>query len=175
MEGLKEKIRNIPNFPQKGILFKDITTLLSDRKAYNKAIDILKDRYIDMHIDLVVCIEARGFVIGGALAYGLNSGVTLIRKPGKLPYTTYKDSYELEYGRNEIEIHTDAIKPGQRVLIVDDLLATGGTVGAAIELVKRLDGEIVELAFLIELTFLNGRERLKDYNIYSLIQFGKEE
>ncbi|MFV1951820.1 MAG: adenine phosphoribosyltransferase [Nitrospinota bacterium] len=171
MEELKEKIRDIPDFPQKGILFKDITTLLSDTKAYKRAIDILKDRYTDRQIELVVCVEARGFLIGGALAYVLNSGVTLIRKPGKLPYTTYKASYELEYGKNEVEIHTDAIKPGQRVLIVDDLLATGGTVGAAIELVKKLGGEIVELAFLIELTFLSGRDKLKDYDIYSLIQF----
>ncbi len=171
IEELKEKIRDIPDFPQKGILFKDITTLLSDTKAYKRAIDILKDRYADRHIELVVCVEARGFLIGGALAYVLNSGVTLIRKSGKLPYTTYKASYELEYGKNEVEIHTDAIKPGQRVLIVDDLLATGGTVGAAIELVKKLGGEIVELAFLIELTFLNGRDKLKDYDIYSLMQF----
>lgn len=171
---LKEKIRDIPDFPQKGIVFKDITTLLSDTKAYKRAIDMLKERYADKHIDLVVCIEARGFVIGGALAYGLNCGVTLVRKPGKLPYTTYKTSYELEYGKNEVEIHTDAIKPGQRVLIVDDLLATGGTVGAAIELVKKLGGEIVELAFLIELTFLNARDRLNNYDIYSLMQFGEE-
>lgn len=168
---LKNKIRDIPDFPKKGILFKDITTLLSDAKSFRQAIDILSHRYIGRHIDLVVGIEARGFIVGAALAYALNTGVILIRKPGKLPYITHKTAYELEYGTNEIEIHKDAIKSGQKILIVDDLLATGGTVHAATKLVKELKGEIEELAFLVELTFLKGREKLKDYEVYSLIQF----
>ena len=168
---LKSRIRDIPDFPKKGILFKDITTLLSDAKAFRQAIDILSHRYIGKHIDLVVGVEARGFVIGAALAYALNAGVILIRKPGKLPYITNKTAYELEYGTNEIEIHKDAIKAGQRVIIADDLLATGGTVNAATRLVRELKGEIVELAFLVELGFLKGREKLKDYGVYSLIQF----
>jgi adenine phosphoribosyltransferase len=170
-ENLREKIRDIPDFPKKGIIFKDITTLLNDPVAFSKAIDLLGDRYTEKKIDAVVGIEARGFIIGSALAYKLGAGFIPIRKPGKLPYKTHSMTYELEYGTDQLEIHQDAIKPGQRVLIVDDLLATGGTIKAAADLVAKLNAEILEIAFLIELTFLKGRDKLNKYNIYSLIQF----
>ncbi|MBI2880883.1 MAG: adenine phosphoribosyltransferase [Candidatus Tectomicrobia bacterium] len=171
MEDLKRMIRDIPDFPKKGVIFKDITTLLSNAKAFATAIDLIGDRYIDKKVDLVVAAEARGFVFGAALAYKLNAGVILIRKTGKLPYRTVKTLYELEYGTDELEIHEDAISEGNRVLLVDDLLATGGTSAAAADLIQRLKGDIVGFAFLIELTFLKGRERLGDYDIFSLIQF----
>lgn len=170
-EDLRSKIRDIPDFPQKGIIFRDITTLLSDPKAFNKSIDLLGERYKDKKIDAVVGIEARGFIIGAALAYKLNAGFIPIRKPGKLPYKTYSMTYDLEYGTDQIEIHQDAMKAGQRVLVADDLLATGGTIKAAADLVKKLNVEIAEIAFLIELTFLKGRDKLGGYNIYSLIQY----
>ena len=170
-ENLREKIRDIPDFPKKGIIFKDITTLLNDPVAFSKTIDLLGDRYTEKKIDAVVGIEARGFIIGSALAYKLGAGFIPIRKPGKLPYKTHSMTYELEYGTDQLEIHQDAIKPGQRVLIVDDLLATGGTIKAAADLVAKLNAEILEIAFLIELTFLKGRDKLNKYNIYSLIQF----
>lgn len=170
-ENLREKIRDIPDFPKKGIIFKDITTLLNDPVAFSKAIDLLGDRYTEKKIDVVVGIEARGFIIGSALAYKLGAGFIPIRKPGKLPYKTHSMTYELEYGTDQLEIHQDAIKPGQRVLIADDLLATGGTIKAAADLVAKLNAEILEIAFLIELTFLKGRDKLNKYNIYSLIQF----
>lgn len=171
IEDLKRMIRDIPDFPKKGVIFKDITTLLSNAKAFATAIDLIGDRYIDKKVDLVVAAEARGFVFGAALAYKLNAGVILIRKTGKLPYRTVKTLYELEYGTDELEIHEDAISEGNRVLLVDDLLATGGTSAAAADLIQRLKGDIVGFAFLIELTFLKGRERLGDYDIFSLIQF----
>lgn len=171
VENLKKIIRDIPDFPKKGILFKDITTLLNDPIAFSKAIDLLGNRYIDKKIDVVVGIEARGFIIGSALAYKLNAGFIPIRKPGKLPYKTYSMTYELEYGTDQLEIHQDAIKPNQRVLIADDLLATGGTIKATADLVKKFNAEVFEIAFLIELTFLKGRDKLNKYNIYSLIQF----
>jgi len=170
-EELKAKIREIPDFPRKGILFYDITTLLSDPIGFKQTIDIFTERYQNKKIDTVVGIEARGFVVASALAYNLNTGLTLIRKPGKLPYKTVKKSYELEYGTNEIEIHEDAISPGQKVLLVDDLLATGGTIRAAVDLVDQLEGEILECAFMIELVFLNGREKLKDVDIFSIMQY----
>lgn len=170
-EELKAKIREIPDFPKKGILFYDITTLLSDPSGFRQTIDIFSERYQNKKIDNVVGIEARGFTVASALAYNLNTGLTLIRKPGKLPYKTVKKSYELEYGTNEIEIHEDAISPGQKVLLVDDLLATGGTIGAATDLVRQLKGEILECAFIIELAFLNGREKLKDVDIFSIMQY----
>ncbi|MFQ6111641.1 MAG: adenine phosphoribosyltransferase [Nitrospinota bacterium] len=171
VKDLTRYIRNIPDFPTKGVLFKDITTLLSDAKAFHTAIDILGNRYIGKHIDLVVGVEARGFIIGAALAYKLNAGVILMRKPGKLPYKTHSTIYELEYGKDTLEVHQDSINHGQNVLIADDLLATGGTTAAAIQLVEKMGGHIVELAFLIELSFLKARERLKKYPIFSLIQF----
>ncbi len=171
MEELKKLIRDIPDFPKKGVLFRDITPLLSDGKAFKKAIDAIGDRFIDKKVDVVVGVEARGFIMGAALAYKLGAGVILIRKPGKLPYNTHKVMYELEYGTDSLEIHADAIKPGQNILIADDLLATGGTVKGVTDLVKKFDCNIVGLAFLIELEFLKGRERLKDYEVFSLIKY----
>lgn len=171
MERLKRLIRDVPDFPKKGIIFKDITTLLSDRRAFARAIDTLANRYIDKEIDLVVGIESRGFVIGAALAYRLGAGVILVRKPGKLPYKAHKTVYELEYGTDQLEIHEDAIAPGQNVLIADDLIATGGTVRASVDLVEKLQGKIVECAFLVELEFLKGREKLDGYPVYSLLKF----
>jgi adenine phosphoribosyltransferase len=171
VEELKQLIRDIPDFPKKGIIFRDITPLLGDGKAFRKAIDAIGDRFIDKKVDVVVGVEARGFIMGAALAYKLGAGVILIRKPGKLPYNTHKVTYELEYGTDSLEIHADAIKPGQNILIADDLLATGGTVKGVTDLVKKFDCNIVGLAFLIELEFLKGRERLKDYEVFSLIKY----
>ncbi|WP_459942699.1 MULTISPECIES: adenine phosphoribosyltransferase [Deferrisoma] len=171
MDELKQKIRDIQDFPKPGIVFKDITTLLRDASSFNRAVDLLGHRYLDQPIDVVVGIEARGFVVGSALAYKLNKGVILVRKPGKLPYKTHSVSYELEYGTDTLEIHQDAIEPGQKVLIADDVLATGGTVRAVIDLIRRMGGEVVECAFLAELTFLQGREKLQDVPVHSLIQF----
>jgi adenine phosphoribosyltransferase len=168
---LKAHIRDIPDFPSKGIVFKDITPLLGDPQAFSMAIDILANRYIGGHVDRVVGVEARGFILGAALAYRLNTGLIMVRKPGKLPPATLKAAYELEYGKDELEIHRDAMSPGSRVVLVDDVIATGGTVRAAINLIKALQCEIIELAFLIELTFLHGRDRLQGYNIFSLIQY----
>ena len=171
IDDLKQKIRDIPDFPKKGIVFKDITPLLADGKAFRIAIDQIAAQFSDRNIDLVVGIEARGFIIAAALAYTLQAGTTLIRKPGKLPYRTHRASYALEYGSDALEIHQDALLPGQRILMVDDLLATGGTISAAIELITRLGGNVVGVAFLVELSFLEGRTRLKDYEVFSLIQF----
>ncbi|MFQ5694190.1 MAG: adenine phosphoribosyltransferase [Nitrospinota bacterium] len=171
MEDLKGMIRDIPDFPKKGVIFKDITTLLSNATAFATAIDLIGSRYIEKKVDLVVAAEARGFVFGAALAYKLNAGVIMIRKTGKLPHRTVKTLYELEYGTDELEIHEDSISEGNRVLVVDDLLATGGTAAAAADLVRKLRGEIIGLAFLVELCFLKGRDRLEDYDVFSLIQF----
>jgi adenine phosphoribosyltransferase len=171
VDDLKRRIRDIPDFPKPGILFRDITPLLSDGKAFQQAIDYLGERYLDKQIDVVVGVEARGFIMGAALAYKLGAGNILIRKSGKLPYKTHRTTYALEYGTDSLEIHQDAFRPGQRVLIADDLLATGGTISAAVELVRQLGGTIVELAFLIELTALKGRDKLKDHSIFSLIQY----
>ncbi len=171
MKDLKSKIRDVPDFPRKGIVFKDITTLLKEAAAFREAVDKLAERYRDKMIDMVVGVEARGFIIASPLAYKLGSGIIPIRKKGKLPAPTHRASYQLEYGEDELEIHRDAFGRGDRVLIVDDLLATGGTSLAAAELVNRLKGEVVELAFLIELTFLKGREKLKGYPVFSLIKY----
>ncbi len=171
VDDLKRKIRNIPDFPKPGILFRDITPLLADGRAFRQAIDYLGERYEGRQIDAVVGVEARGFIMGAALAYKLRAGNILIRKHGKLPYKTHRTTYALEYGTDTLEIHQDAFKRGQRVLIADDLLATGGTISAAVDLVRQLGGEIVELAFLIELTALKGRERLKEYPVFSLLQY----
>jgi len=171
IEALKLKIRDIPDFPQKGIVFKDITPLLNDPRTFKQAIDAMAYEYLDRHIDLVVSIEARGFIIGAALGYVLNAGLIPLRKPGKLPFLTHRLAYTLEYGSAELEIHRDAITPGQRVIIVDDLLATGGTMRAAVELVKALEAEIVGVAFLVELSFLQGRQRLQGSEIFSLVTF----
>lgn len=168
---LKAKIRDIPDFPQQGIIFKDITPLLSDSQAFNMVINLLADRYMKHHVDHVVGVEARGFILGAALAYKLNTGLILVRKPGKLPAETLQAAYELEYGMDQLEVHRDAVTPGERVVLVDDVIATGGTIGAALDLIKGLQCEIVELAFLIELTALKGRQRLQDYHVFSLLQY----
>ncbi|MBI1922406.1 MAG: adenine phosphoribosyltransferase [Geobacter sp.] len=171
MEDLKSIIRDIPDFPKKGIVFKDITTLLADAKSYQRMVDIISHRYVGKKIDKVVGVEARGFVIGAALAYKLGAGVVLVRKPGKLPSATFKKTYDLEYGSDTLEIHTDAIKKGERVLIADDILATGGTMSAVVDMVNSLGGEIEECCFMAELEFLNGRERLPQGKVYSLLKF----
>ncbi len=171
VEELRNRIRDIPDFPKPGILFRDITPLLADGPSFHQAIDSLAGRYLDQHIDVVVGVEARGFIMGAALAYALGAGNVLIRKRGKLPYKTHRTTYALEYGTDTLEIHQDAIHAGQRVLIADDLLATGGTISAAIELVEHLGGKIIEVAFLIELTALKGRDRLRGYPVFSLIQY----
>ena len=170
-EELKLKIRDIEDFPKPGIVFKDITTLLRDPSSFNRAVDLLGHRYIDKPVDAIVGIEARGFIIGAALAYKLNKGVILVRKRGKLPYKVHSTTYELEYGTDTLEIHQDAIDNGQRVVVADDLLATGGTVRAVVDLVRRMGGDVLECAFLTELTFLSGREKLSDVPVYSLLQF----
>ncbi len=168
---LSEYIRNIPDFPQPGIQFKDITTLLNNGPAFQQVSQMLIDRYREHAIDVVIGIESRGFIFGAPVAYGLGIGLVPIRKPGKLPSETYHMEYELEYGTNTIEIHRDAFQPGARVLIIDDLLATGGTMAAACTLVEKMGGTVVELAFLIELTFLNGRDKLQKHPVYSMIQY----
>ena len=171
MDDLETLIRDIPDFPKKGVIFKDITTLLKEGERFKEAIDEISNRYLDKKIDVVVSVEARGFIIGSAIAYKLGAGIVLIRKKGKLPWHTHQATYELEYGTDTLEIHQDAIKPGEKVLIVDDLLATGGTAAAVIRLVEGLKGQVVEVAFLIELTFLKGREKIEDYPIFSLIKY----
>lgn len=171
MEHLKEKIRSIPDFPKKGILFRDITTLIRDRKAFAGLIDTLADRFHGKKIDVVASVEARGFLIGGALAYRLGTGIVPIRKEGKLPWKTCTASYDLEYGKDTLEMHRDALQRGDNVLIVDDLLATGGTSSAAVTLVEQLGGKIVEIVFLIELTDLKGREKLSGQSVFSLIKY----
>ncbi|HEY6197905.1 MAG TPA: adenine phosphoribosyltransferase [Candidatus Binatia bacterium] len=170
---LSRAIRDIPDFPKKGIVFKDITPLLGNGPLFHKTIDVLAERYRDQKIDAVLGIESRGFIIGAALAYRLGAGFCIVRKPGKLPYETHSASYELEYGTDSLEIHRDAIKPGARVLIVDDLIATGGTAKAACELVSVLGGEVVECAFVIELSFLKGREKL-GCRSFSILRYDSE-
>ena len=168
---LAEFIRNVPDFPIKGIQFKDITPLLQNPKAFKQAVDVLAARYEGQQVDHVVSIESRGFIFGAPLAYKLGAGFVPIRKPGKLPAETIDVEYSLEYGTNTLEMHTDAIQPGQRVLLVDDLLATGGSARAAIDLIERLGGIVIGIAFLIELEFLKGTERLDGYDVFSIIRF----
>lgn len=168
---LKEYIRDVPDFPKPGILFKDITTLLGSKEAFNHVIEQLEQRYRDMSVDVVVGVEARGFIIGAAVATKLGAAFVPVRKPGKLPWKTYKVEYELEYGTDALEVHQDAIPAGCRTLLLDDLLATGGTTEATLKLLDNFDTEIVEVAFLIELEFLQGRKRLKDYPIYAMMSF----
>ncbi|HEY7591310.1 MAG TPA: adenine phosphoribosyltransferase [Candidatus Limnocylindrales bacterium] len=170
-EDLRAKIREIPDFPKPGILFYDITTLLKDGKAFKEAIDLMLAPYRKERIDAVVGMESRGFIFSAPMAYQLGAGLVPVRKLGKLPAETLTVEYALEYGSNTLEIHRDAIQPGQRVLIVDDLLATGGTVRGTIELVERLKGEVVGLAFLVELEFLKGRERLEGRQVTSVIRY----
>ena len=172
METLKSVIRDIPNFPKEGIIFKDITPLLSNPTSFKKAIDTLKARYKDKRIDQVVGVEARGFIFASALAYALDCGVVMVRKPGKLPYKTYKKTYSLEYGEDSIEVHQDAFEKGQNIVIIDDVLATGGTLAACVELVnKNFEVDLVEIGFLIELDFLKGRQKLGNIPIYSMMHF----
>jgi adenine phosphoribosyltransferase len=170
---LKKLIREVPDFPKKGILFYDITTLLKDKTGFAQLIDLFSEHYIGKQIDLILGMEARGFIFGPALAYRLNAGFVPVRKPGKLPAATVRVEYELEYGSNTLEMHKDAVQKGQRVLIVDDLLATGGTAEATARLVTSLGGEIAGLAFVVELDFLNGRDKLKPYNVFSLLHYDK--
>ena len=172
-DGLKKLIREVPDFPKKGILFYDITTLLKDKLGFARLIDALSEHYIGKEIDLVLGMEARGFIFGPALAYRLNAGFVPVRKPGKLPAETEKVSYELEYGSNSLEMHKDAIERGQRVLIVDDLLATGGTAVATAKLASGLGAQIAGLAFVVELDFLRGREKLAKYEIFSLLHYDR--
>lgn len=171
VEKLKEAIRDVPDFPKEGILFKDITTLCQDPLSFQRMVDLMSHHYMDKKIDVIVGIEARGFIVGAALAYKLGCGIVLVRKPGKLPYKTHKATYTLEYGEDTLEIHQDAIKKGQRVLIADDLLATGGTAEAVIKLVEKLEGDIVECAFIVELNDLKGRDRLTPQSVFSLIKY----
>ncbi len=168
---LEKYVRNIPDFPKKGIQFKDITTILNDKTAFKAAVDGLADTLKGKKIDYVVAAEARGFILGGALSYKLGCGFIPVRKPGKLPYKTYSHTYSLEYGSNELHIHEDAIPKNAKVLILDDLLATGGTAEALVNLVKKFNADIVGIAFLIELTDLKGKEKFKEYPVYSLIKF----
>jgi adenine phosphoribosyltransferase len=167
---LKKTIRDIPDFPKKGIIFKDITTLLKEAKAFREAVDLIVNEYKDRKIDSVVSVEARGFFFGAAVAYRLGVGLIPVRKKGKLPYKSAAVTYELEYGTDTLEMHEDAVKKGDRILIVDDLLATGGTVKAVTELIEKMGGVVTGIAFVIELLPLKGREKLKGYEVTSLIK-----
>ena len=168
---LKGRIRDIPDFPKEGIIFKDITTLLSDPAAFKKSVDLLANKFRKSDIQYVVGVEARGFIFGAALAYKMGAGFIPVRKKGKLPYKTRSVIYELEYGTDELEIHEDAVPAGSRVLVVDDLLATGGTIKAVIDLLKSSKAEISGVAFLVELGFLKGKDKLKDLEVYSVLKF----
>ena len=168
---LKKIIRDIPDFPKKGIIFKDITPLLQDPVAFRESVDKLYKEFEGKGVDVVVSIESRGFILGAVVAYKLGASFVPVRKKGKLPFITHSVTYELEYGTDTLEIHRDGVKEGQKVLVIDDLLATGGTAKAVAELVEKLKGEVVGIAFLIELTFLKGREKIKDYPLYALIKY----
>jgi adenine phosphoribosyltransferase len=174
MIDLKSTIRTVPDFPVKNIMFRDITTLIQNPEAFREANDQFYNRYKDLKIDKVAGIDARGFIFGAILAYRLNIGFVPVRKKGKLPFKTVSEKYSLEYGTAEIEIHEDAILPGERIVLVDDLIATGGTVATAIKLIEKLGGKIVECAFVIELPDLKGRDVIKNYNIHSLVEFEGE-
>ncbi|HOP63497.1 MAG TPA: adenine phosphoribosyltransferase [Spirochaetota bacterium] len=170
---IKSKVRTIPDFPQKGIMFRDVTTLIKDAEGFKEVIDKFIERYRDYDFDYIMGMEARGFIIGGALAFALGKGFIPVRKPGKLPSESISHEYELEYGKSTLEIHTDAIKKGDRVLLIDDLLATGGTALAGAKLAEQLGGEVVEMAFIIDLPDVGGRKRLADegYKVFYLIEF----
>ena len=172
-EPLKKLIREVADFPKKGILFYDITTLLKDKTGFAAIIDALSEHYLDKKVDLVLGMEARGFIFAPAVAYRLNAGFVPVRKPGKLPAATTRHDYALEYGANTLEIHKDAIEKGQRVIIVDDLLATGGTAEATTKLAASLGAEVVGLGFVVELDFLRGREKLAQYEVFSLLHYEK--
>jgi adenine phosphoribosyltransferase len=172
--GIQRAIRDVPNFPKPGIVFKDITPLLANGALFARTIDLLAERYQGQKIDTVLGIESRGFIIGAALAYKLGAGFSVVRKPGKLPYQKHQASYDLEYGTDTLEIHIDGIPRQARVIIADDLIATGGTAAATAELISKLGGTVVECAFVIELSFLKGRDKLKPYGVYSLLQYDSE-
>jgi adenine phosphoribosyltransferase len=172
---LKRKIRSIPDFPKKGIVFRDLTTLFQDHGAFREALSLLHNYYRDRRIDKVCGIEARGFIIGGALADRLNCGFVTVRKAGKLPAATVREKYELEYGTAELEIHRDAIEPGKNVLIVDDLLATGGTLAASCSLVKKLGATVFGVAAIVELSYLHGRDKLAGYDVFTLVEYDSEQ
>ena len=174
MEELKSFIRNVPDFPKKGIVFRDITTLTKDREKFSVVVDELAKRYEKKGVEYIVSVESRGFIFGAALSYAIGAGLVLVRKKGKLPGDTHEASYDLEYGKDTLEIHKDAFPKGAKVLILDDLLATGGTTAAALELVKKLGGEVIELAFVIELEFLKGRDKLKNVPVFSLVKYDAE-
>src|SRR5437763_9406515 len=173
MDDLKKLIREVPDYPKPGILFYDLTTLLKDKRGFQKLVDRLCDHYADREIDVVAGIEARGFIFAPALAYRLGAGFVPVRKPKKLPAKAASISYALEYGTDTLEIHEDAIKPGDRVIVCDDLLATGGTAAATVKLVQKLGGKVEGTAFAVELTFLNGRAKLPGLDVFSLIQYDK--
>jgi adenine phosphoribosyltransferase len=172
-EDLKKLIREIPDYPKPGILFYDITTLIKDRAGFARVVDYMTSPYLDQNVDLVLGMEARGFIFGPAMAYRLNAGFIPVRKPKKLPGEIVSHTYDLEYGTDTLEIHRDAIQPGQRVLIVDDLLATGGTAEAAATLANKLGADICGLSFLVELDFLNGRKKLEPYEVFSLLHYAQ--
>ncbi len=174
---LDEKIRTVPNFPKEGIMFKDITTLLKDSVAFRNAIDSMVEHFMkkDMHFDKVVSTEARGFILGSVLAYEFHAGFVPLRKPGKLPAETIKQEFETEYSTDAFEIHKDAIEEGESVLICDDLIATGGTLKAGVDLVEKLGGKVNGIAALVELTFLKGRDKVKGYDVFSLIKYDEEK
>ncbi|MBN1398372.1 MAG: adenine phosphoribosyltransferase [Bacteroidetes bacterium] len=174
MDKLTDSIRSIPDFPKKGIVFRDITTLLKNADALRTAVDLFTEKYKNLKIDKVIGIESRGFIIGAALAVRLGAGFVPVRKKGKLPAEVITEEYALEYGTDSIEMHIDAVKPGERVLLHDDLLATGGTMAAVIKLVEKLKGNIAGISFLIELSFLEGRKQLQEHEVYSLIKYDKE-
>jgi adenine phosphoribosyltransferase len=174
LASIRRAIRDIPDFPKPGIVFRDITPLLADGRVFRQTIDALAARYSNQRIDSVLGIESRGFIVGAPLAYQLGAGFSIVRKPGKLPFSTHSASYELEYGTDRLEIHVDGLPKNARVVIADDLIATGGTAKATAELVTKLGGTVVECAFVIELTFLRGREKLKPHGVFSLVQYDSE-
>ncbi|HEX4003756.1 MAG TPA: adenine phosphoribosyltransferase [Candidatus Acidoferrales bacterium] len=173
MEDLKKLIREIPDYPKPGILFYDLTTLLKDQKGFHSLVDQLCEHYAGRKVDIVAGIEARGFIFAPALAYRLGAGFVPVRKPKKLPSKTTSVTYQLEYGTDQLEIHEDAVRPGQHVLLCDDLLATGGTAAASIEIVRKLGGEVVGAAFAVELNFLNGRKKLPGVDVFSMLKYDK--
>jgi adenine phosphoribosyltransferase len=168
---LAELIRDVPDFPKEGIIFKDITTLIKHPEAFQEAVDVLADHYADQDVDLVAAVEARGYIFGAPVALKLGAGFIPVRKAGKLPAAKLREEYELEYGTDAVEMHRDAVEPGQRVLIVDDLIATGGSAAATARLVERLGGRVVGIAFLIELAFLKGVDKLKEYEVFTVLQY----
>ncbi|MFH1424972.1 MAG: adenine phosphoribosyltransferase [archaeon] len=172
---LKSSIRNVPDFPKKGIMFRDITTLLENPEAFKYCIDQFAGHYKGKGIDIIVGVESRGFMFGAALAYAMGKPLMIVRKPGKLPCDVVFEEYELEYGTDKIEMHANCIKPGQTALLIDDLLATGGTIRATANLVEKIGGKIGGIAFVVELTFLNGKDKLKNYDVFTLVEYDSEE